>query len=223
MNNNALLTKNLYKCDITHIKAFFDTYEYPWQMLPHIKELIMDLLNKGIPGYRLLKENVLIGSNVSIAETATIIGPAIIGNNTEIRPGAYIRGTFICGDNCVLGNSCEFKNCILLNNVQVPHFSYVGDSVLGNFAHMGAGAICSNLKSDGLNVIIHGDKDIETGLRKVGAFLGDYADVGCQSVLNPGTVVGQHSQIYPLSSVRGVVPSASIYKGKDNIVPKLDK
>lgn len=223
MNNNELLIINLYKCDISHIKEFFDKYEYPWQILPHIKELLEELLEKGIPGYTLLKEDVLVGKNVSIAETATIIGPAIIGNNTEIRPGAYIRGNFICGDNCVLGNSCEFKNCILLNNVQVPHFSYVGDSVLGNHAHMGAGAICSNLKSDEKNVVIHGEKDLETGLRKVGAFLGDYADVGCQSVLNPGTVVGQHSQIYPLSSVRGVVPSNSIYKAKDNMVLKKAK
>jgi bifunctional N-acetylglucosamine-1-phosphate-uridyltransferase/glucosamine-1-phosphate-acetyltransferase GlmU-like protein len=124
------------------------------------------------------------------------------------------------GDNCVLGNSCEFKNCILLYHVQVPHYSYVGDSVLGNYAHMGAGSICSNLKSDGKNIVIHGDKDYETGLRKIGAILGDYADIGCQSVLNPGTVIGQHSQIYPLSMVRGVVPENSIYKAKDNIVVK---
>ena len=124
------------------------------------------------------------------------------------------------GENCVLGNSSEFKNAILLYHVQVPHYNYVGDSILGNYAHMGAGSICSNLKSDGKNIVIHGDKEIESGLRKIGAILGDYADIGCQSVLNPGTVIGQHTQVYPLSMVRGVVPENSIYKAKDNIVIK---
>ena len=218
--NKLVKTKDLFNCDIPHIKDFFDKYTYPWEMLPHIKELIKDLLNKGILGYKLLKEDVLVGENVSIAETATIIGPAIIGNNTEIRPGCFIRGNFICGDNCVLGNSSEFKNAILLYHVQTPHYNYVGDSILGNYAHMGAGSICSNLKSDGNNVVIHADIEIETGLRKIGAFVGDHSEVGCQSVLNPGTIVGPGSQIYPLTSVRGIVPSNSIYKAKDNIVIK---
>ena len=218
--NKLVKTKDLFDCDIPHIKDFFDKYTYPWEMLPHIKELIKDLLNKGIPGYKLLKEDVLVGENVSIAEMATIIGPAIIGSNTEIRPGCFIRGNFICGDNCVLGNSSEFKNAILLYHVQTPHYNYVGDSILGNYAHMGAGSICSNLKSDGNNVVIHADIEIETGLRKIGAFVGDHSEVGCQSVLNPGTIVGPGSQIYPLTSVRGVVPSNSIYKDKDNIVIK---
>ena len=168
MNKKVILTKDLIKCDISHVKNFFDKYEYPWEMIPHIKALVKELLAKGIPGYKLLKEDVLVGENVSIAETATIIGPAIIGSNTEIRPGCFIRGNFICGDNCVLGNSSEFKNCILLHHVQAPHYNYVGDSILGNHAHMGAGSICSNLKSDGKNVVIHGDVDIDTGLRKVG-------------------------------------------------------
>ena len=221
MNKKVVLTKELFNIEgPSYIKEFFDKYEYPWQMLPHIKELINDLLIKGIPGYTLLKEGVLVGENVSIAPTATIIAPAIIGSGTEIRPGAFIRGNLICGENCVLGNSSEFKNAILLYHVQVPHYNYVGDSILGNYAHMGAGSICSNLKSDGKNIVIHADTDIESGLRKIGAILGDYADIGCQSVLNPGTVIGPHTQVYPLSMVRGVVPENSIYKAKDNIVDK---
>ena len=220
MNKKAVKTKDLFNVDIPFLKEFFDKYEYPWEMLPHIKELIKDLLEKGIPGYTLLKEGVLVGENVSIAETATIIPPAIIGSGTEIRSGCFIRGNLICGDNCVLGNSSEFKNAILLYHVQAPHYNYVGDSILGNYAHMGAGSICSNLKSDGKNIVIHGDTEIESGLRKIGGILGDYADIGCQSVLNPGTVIGQHTQVYPLSMVRGVVPENSIYKNKDNIVVK---
>ncbi len=220
MNKKVILTKDLIKCDISHVKDFFDKYEYPWEMIPQIKALVKELLAKGIPGYKLLKEDVLVGENVSIADTATIIGPAIIGSNTEIRPGCFIRGNFICGDNCVLGNSSEFKNCILLHHVQAPHYNYVGDSILGNYAHMGAGSICSNLKSDGKNVVIHGDVEIDTGLRKVGAILGDYADIGCQAVLNPGSIIGSHSQVYPLSLVRGVVPENSIYKNQNEVVNK---
>ena len=221
MNKKAVLTKDLFNIEEpSYMKEFFAKYEYPWQMLPPIKELIAELLEKGIPGYTLLKEGVLVGENVKIAETATIIPPAIIGSGTEIRPGCFIRGNLICGDNCVLGNSSEFKNAILLYHVQVPHYNYVGDSILGNYAHMGAGSICSNLKSDGKNIVIHGDTEIESGLRKIGAILGDYADIGCQSVLNPGTIIGQHTQVYPLSMVRGVVPENSIYKAKDNIVIK---
>ncbi len=222
MNKKAVKTKDLFNLEEnpSFMKEFFDRYEYPWQMLPDIKKLIAELLEKGIPGYTLLKEGVLVGENVSISPTATIIPPAIIGSGTEIRPGCFIRGNLICGEKCVLGNSSEFKNAILLYHVQAPHYNYVGDSVLGNYAHMGAGSICSNLKSDGKNIVIHGDTEIESGLRKIGAILGDYADIGCQSVLNPGTVIGQHTQVYPLSMVRGVVPENSIYKAKDNIVIK---
>ena len=191
MNKKVVLTKDLFDCSSDFLREYFDNSTYPWELLPQIKEIIKKVLEQGLPGYTLLKEGVLVGENVSIAPTATIIPPAIIGNNTELRPGAYLRGNVI-----------------------------VGDSVLGNYAHMGAGSICSNLKSDGKNIVIHGDKDYETGLRKIGAILGDYADIGCQSVLNPGTVIGQHSQIYPLSMVRGVVPENSIYKAKDNIVVK---
>ena len=220
MNKRCVLTKDLFNCDIPFLKELFDNSTYPWDMLPKIKEVIKHLLETGIPGYTLLKEGVLVGENVSIAPTATIIPPAIIGSNTEIRPGAYLRGNVITGDNCVLGNSSEFKNCILLYHVQAPHYNYVGDSILGNYAHMGAGSICSNLKSDGKNIVIHGDTDIESGLRKIGGILGDHADIGCQCVLNPGTVIGQNTQVYPLSMVRGVIPEDSIYKAKDNIVIK---
>ena len=220
MNKRCVLTKDLFNCDIPYLKELFDNSTYPWEMLPKIKEVIKHLLETGIPGYTLLKEGVLVGENVSIAPTATIIPPAIIGSNTEIRPGAYLRGNVITGDNCVLGNSSEFKNCILLYHVQAPHYNYVGDSILGNYAHMGAGSICSNLKSDGKNIVIHGDTDIESGLRKIGGILGDHADIGCQCVLNPGTVIGQNTQVYPLSMVRGVIPEDSIYKAKDNIVIK---
>ena len=220
MNKRCVLTKDLFNCDIPFLKELFDNSTYPWDMLPKIKEVIKHLLETGIPGYTLLKEGVLVGENVSIAPTATIIPPAIIGSNTEIRPGAYLRGNVITGDNCVLGNSSEFKNCILLYHVQAPHYNYVGDSILGNYAHMGAGSICSNLKSDGKNIVIHGDTDLESGLRKIGGILGDHADIGCQCVLNPGTVIGQNTQVYPLSMVRGVIPEDSIYKAKDNIVIK---
>ena len=220
MNKRCVLTKDLYECDIPYLKELFNNSTYPWDMLPKIKDLIKELLKTGIPGYTLLKEGVLVGEGVEIAPTATIIPPAIIGSHTEIRPGAFLRGNVICGDNCVLGNSSEFKNCILLYHVQAPHYNYVGDSVLGNYAHMGAGSICSNLKSDGKNIVIHGDTDIESGLRKIGGILGDYADIGCQSVLNPGTVIGKHTQVYPLSMVRGVIPENSIYKDKQHIVNK---
>ena len=220
MNKRCVLTKDLFNCDTPYLKELFDNSTYPWDMWPKIKELIKKLLETGIPGYTFLKEGVLVGENVSIAPTATIIPPAIIGSNTEIRPGAYLRGNVITGESCVLGNSSEFKNCVLLYHVQAPHYNYVGDSILGNYAHMGAGSICSNLKSDGKNIVIHGDTDIESGLRKIGGILGDHADIGCQCVLNPGTVIGQNTQVYPLSCVRGVVPENSIYKNKDNIVVK---
>ena len=217
-------TKELFHpSGISHIDEFVFSKEYPWELLPLIKEYVQSLIEKGIPGYTKLKEDVLIGQNVKIAETADITGPAIIGNDVEIRPGCYIRGSLLVGDGCVLGNSCEFKNAILMKGCQVPHFSYVGDSILGNYAHMGAGSICSNLRSDGKPVIIHGEIDIPTGIRKVGAFLGDHADIGCQSVLNPGTIVGQNAQVYPLTMTRGVYPSGSIVKKTDLVVKKENK
>ncbi len=187
-------------------------------MLPRIKEYIIALIDKGMPGYTKLSDGVLIGENVKIYENTVIEAPAIIGSGTEIRPGAFIRGSVITGENCVIGNSSELKNCVLLDKVQVPHYNYVGDSVLGNHAHMGAGSICSNLKSDGKPVVIHGDEEYETGIRKIGAILADGADIGCGCVLNPGTVIGKNTSVYPLTSVRGVFPGGCIVKNMENVV-----
>lgn len=217
--NKHIKTGDLFNCEIEYLKGLFNE-EYPWLILPKIKGFILEFIKKGTPNLFEIKDGVFIGKNVKIAQTSTIEAPAIIGEGCEIRPGAYIRGNVIVGNNCVIGNSSELKNCILLNNVQVPHYNYVGDSILGNFAHMGAGSICSNLKADKKAIIIHSDEPIQTDLRKIGAFVGDGADIGCGSVLNPGTIIGKNSNIYPLSSVRGVIPPNSIYKNNKNIVEK---
>lgn len=213
-------TKELFDCKVPYLKELFDAYEYPWEMLPHIKDHILSLIEKGIEGFTLLREGVLVGKDVKIHENAVIEAPAIIGSGTEIRPGAYIRGAVITGEGCVLGNSSEFKNCILLDRVQTPHYNYVGDSVLGNGAHMGAGSICSNLKSDKKPVVIRGESPIETGLRKIGGILADGADIGCGSVLNPGTVIGKNTSVYPLTFLRGVYPADAIVKATDHIVKR---
>jgi NDP-sugar pyrophosphorylase family protein len=171
------------------------------------------LLKEPPVGFTLLKDGVLIGENVKISPTATIEPPAVIGAGTEIRPGAYIRGNVITGENCVIGNSSELKNCVLMEHVQVPHYNYVGDSVLGNNAHMGAGSICSNLKSGGGNITVHGEEEYATGLRKLGAIVGDKSEIGCGCVLCPGTVIGRGSIIYPLLTVMGVVECGAVIKG----------
>lgn len=216
--NKSVLTKDLFSYLPPYLDELFAQCEYPWQILPKIKECAKALLASGIQGYGLIADSVLAGENVTIAPTATIIAPCIIGEGTEVRPGAYIRGNVIIGKNCVVGNSSELKNCILLDFCQVPHYNYIGDSVLGNHSHMGAGAICSNLKADGSNVVVRGDISYDTGLRKMGAILADDADVGCGCVLNPGTVIGRGTSVYPLTSVRGVVASGCIVKSADNIV-----
>jgi len=216
--NKLVKTCDLYECNVPYLKPLFDSCEYPWQMLPKIKELILSLIENGIEGFTELKPGVLVGKDVKIAQTATIEAPAIIGHGTEIRPGAYIRGSVITGSGCVMGNSSEFKNCIILDKAQIPHYNYVGDSVLGNRAHMGAGSICSNLKSDGKAVVIHGDENIETGLRKIGGILADGADIGCGCVVNPGTVIGKNTSAYPLTALRGVYPANSIIKATDKFV-----
>ncbi|MDO4743840.1 MAG: UDP-N-acetylglucosamine pyrophosphorylase [Clostridia bacterium] len=213
-------TKELYDCKTPYLKDLFEECEYPWEMLPKIKDYIKALIEKGIPGFKEIADGVLVGESVKISPTATIEAPAIIGPGTEIRPGAYIRGSVITGENCVLGNSSEFKNCVLLDKVQTPHYNYVGDSVLGNRAHMGAGSICSNLKSDGKAVVIRGDEEYETGLRKIGGILADGADIGCGCVLNPGTVIGKDTSVYPLTSLRGVYPGGCIVKDKETVVER---
>lgn len=220
MSDN-IKTAELFECKNPYIKELVEASEYPWDMLPKIGEYAKKLIKEGIPGYRLMASDVLIGENVSIAPTATIIGPAVIGKNTEIRPGAYIRGNVIIGEGCVIGNSTELKNCVLLDNVQTPHFNYVGDSILGNRAHIGAGVICSNLKADGKTVIVRGEEAHETGLRKLGAILADGADIGCNCVLNPGTVVGKNTSAYPLTSLRGVYPPDCIIKSQKEVVKRI--
>lgn len=218
--NKAVKTKELFDCEVTYLKELFASCEYPWEMLPILKEYIKKLIADGIEGYTEISDGVLVGKDVKIYPTATIEAPAIIGEGTEIRPGAFIRGSVITGKNCVIGNSSELKNCILLDKVQVPHYNYVGDSVLGNFAHMGAGSICSNLKSDGKPVVIHADTDYETGLRKIGGILADHADIGCGCVINPGTVIGKNTSVYPLTALRGVIGEGYIVKSPDNIVKR---
>lgn len=219
MLNKQVKTKDLFECKTTYLEKLFD-YEYPWEILPNIKGYILELIKNGLDGFEEISDGVFVGKNVKIYPTATIEGPAIIGEGTEIRPGAFIRGSVITGANCVIGNSSELKNCVLLEKVQVPHYNYVGDSILGNFAHMGAGSICSNLKTDGKAVVIHGDEEHETGLRKIGGILADGADIGCGCVLNPGTVIGKNTSVYPLNALRGVFPSGCIVKSQNNIVER---
>lgn len=206
----------------TNSAGIFKNCLYPWEVLPFIKEYTLATAsNLSLDEYELIDENVWVHDSVEIAKTATIMGPCIISEGTVIRPGAFIRGNVIIGKNCVIGNSTEIKNSIIFDEVQVPHYNYVGDSILGYKAHMGAGAITSNIKADKTNVVIKGvSEQIPTGLRKCGAFLGDFADIGCNSVLNPGTVIGRNTNVYPLSSVRGVVSASSIYKNAGEIVLK---
>ena len=216
--------ENLYNLEQTIAKDIFEGVTYPWEVLPKIEEFIISLgktLDKN--EYEEKGENIWIAKSAKVAPTAYIAGPAIIGKNAEIRHCAFIRGKAIVGEGAVVGNSTELKNVILFNKVQVTHYNYVGDSILGYKSHMGAGSITSNVKSDKKLVIVKNDKEqIETGLKKFGAMLGDEVEVGCSSVLNPGTVIGKHTNIYPLSSVRGVVPEHSIYKNKNEIVEKID-
>lgn len=214
--------KSLYNLDETIAKDVFEGCLYPWEVLTKIKDFIINLgesLNK--EEYDKVGENVWIAKSAKVAESAYINGPAIIGKNAEVRHCAFIRGNAIVGENAVVGNSTELKNVILFNNVQVPHYNYVGDSILGYKSHMGAGSITSNVKSDKKLVIVKNeDEKIETGLKKFGAMIGDNVEVGCGSVLNPGTVIGKNTNIYPLSSVRGVVKENSIYKRQGEIVEK---
>lgn len=213
---------NLYNLEETIAKELLENITYPWEALAQIEDYIIKLGNTLDPEkYEKKGENIWIAKSAKVMPTAYIQGPAIIGENAQIRHCAFIRGKAIVGNEAVVGNSTELKNVILFNKVQVPHYNYVGDSILGYKAHMGAGSITSNVKSDKKLVIVkNGKEQIETGIKKFGAMLGDEVEVGCGSVLNPGTVVGKNSNIYPLSSVRGVVPEKSIYKNKNEIVQK---
>jgi NDP-sugar pyrophosphorylase family protein len=213
-------TSDLYNEIPTYLVPLFQSCTYPWEILPKIKSFIEDLIKTPPAGYTEIQKGVLVSDGVSIAKTAVIEAPCIIGEGTEIRPGAYIRGSVIIGQGCVIGNSTELKNCILLDKTQAPHYNYIGDSILGAHSHMGAGSICSNLKADGKCVVIHADTEMQTCLRKVGAFLGDGADVGCSCVLNPGTVIGKRTSVYPLNALRGVYPENCIVKSPQEVIKR---
>ena len=211
--------------DLTHTRAaeLLAGCAYPWEALPGIREAVL-AIGRALPQdrYDHPAPDVWIAESAKVAPSASITGPCVIGEDTEVRPCAFLRGSVLVGDGAVVGNSTELKNCILFDGVQVPHYNYVGDSILGYLAHMGAGAVTSNVKGDKKNVVVHGEADYETGLKKFGAMLGDHAEIGCNSVLNPGTVIGRDSQVYPLSCVRGVVPARSIVKGERGVYPKHD-
>ena len=217
-----LTVKNLYDLDHTQAKSLLEQVTYPWEALGGIGDFILEL-GKTLPEaeYDHPAENIWIAKTAKVAPTASITGPCIIGPETEVRHCAFIRGNALVGSGAVVGNSTELKNVILFDKVQVPHYNYVGDSILGYKAHMGAGSITSNVKSDKLLVVIKNGKElIETGRKKVGALIGDNVEIGCGSVLNPGTVIGRNSNVYPLSSVRGTLPQDHIYKDSAHIVPK---
>ena len=217
-----LEVKELYTLSETLAAPLLASVTYPWEALPKIGAFILELgATLSEEEYEKRGENIWIARSAKVASTASITGPCIIGKDTEVRHCAFIRGNALVGDGAVVGNSTELKNVILFNKVQVPHYNYVGDSILGYKSHMGAGSITSNVKSDKLLVKVHTPEgDIETGIKKFGAMIGDEVEVGCGSVLNPGTVIGKNTNIYPLSSVRGVVPANSIYKKQGEVAEK---
>ncbi len=219
--NNVTISE-LYDLSHTIAADYLKGFTYPWEALKGIGELIISIGNTlNSDEYDNPSENVWIHKTAKIFPSAYIGAPCIIGANTEVRHCAFIRGSALIGENCVVGNSVELKNVIIFDNVQTPHYNYVGDSILGYKSHMGAGSITSNVKSDKTNVVIKSaDEAIQTGIKKIGAMLGDYVEVGCNSVLNPGTVVGRNSNIYPTSCVRGVVPAESIWKTGGVVVSK---
>lgn len=214
-------TAALYNLEKTLAGDYLGGFEYPWQALAGIRNLILSLGPKLGADYVEIQDQIWVHRTAKIAPTAFLGAPCIIGADTEVRHCAFIRGSALVGEKCVVGNSVELKNVILFDGVQVPHFNYVGDSILGYKAHMGAGAVTSNVKSDKTLVVVkNGEERLETGLKKFGAMLGDFVEVGCNSVLNPGTVIGKHSSIYPTSCVRGVVPENAIWKTGGVIVNK---
>ena len=213
----------LFDLSRTQAAEYLSQFTYPWEALQGIKDMI-NRLGQTLPNdYAQPAPGVWVHKTAVVAPTAYLGAPCIIGPDTEVRHGAFVRGAALVGANCVVGNSVELKNVILFDNVQVPHYNYVGDSILGYKSHMGAGSVTSNVKSDKSLVVIHGQQEYKTGIKKVGAFLGDFVEVGCNSVLNPGTVIGRNSNVYPLSSVRGCVPENSIYKTGGVIAPKREE
>lgn len=221
----AIKIRNLYNLEETIAAPLLEKAEYPWEVLPKISAFIVELGNSlPLDKFEKRGENIWIAKSASIAPTACLNGPLIVDEEAEIRHCAYIRGNAIVGKGAVVGNSTELKNVILFNKVQVPHYNYVGDSVLGYKAHMGAGSITSNVKSDKTPVVVNAEGEkLPTGLKKMGAMLGDNVEVGCNSVLNPGTIIGRNSNVYPTSSVRGWIAENSIYKNCGEIVKKLDE
>ncbi len=215
---------DLFDLKETQAADLLSQYTYPWEVLPYIGEYIIKLGNTlSLEEYDNPSENVWIAKSAKVAPTASITGPCIIGPDTEVRHCAFIRGNALVGAGAVVGNSTELKNVILFNKVQVPHYNYVGDSILGYKSHMGAGSITSNVKSDKTLIAVkNGNEVIHTGLKKMGAILGDYVEIGCGSILNPGSVIGSNTNVYPLSSVRGYVPSGSIYKKLGEVAFKED-
>ena len=212
--------------DLTHTKAaqYLGGFTYPWEALKGIKDMILALGPTLGEDYTQVSEGVWVHNTAKVAPTACLGAPCIIGANTEVRHCAFVRGSALVGEGCVVGNSVELKNVIIFDSVQVPHYNYVGDSILGYKSHMGAGSITSNVKSDKTLVVVKdSEQSLETGLKKFGAILGDYVEVGCNSVLNPGTVIGKHSNVYPTSCVRGVVPENSIWKTGGIIVKKENR
>lgn len=216
--------KDLFDLEHTQAKEYLSAFQYPWEALGGLKEYIVSVgKTLAKEEYEEISANVWVHKSATVAPSAQIHAPCIIGEGTEVRQCAFIRGSVFIGRNCVVGNSTELKNAVLFDGVQVPHYNYVGDSILGYKAHMGAGSITSNVKSDKSPVVIrHGNERMETGLKKVGAMLGDFAEIGCNSVLNPGTVIGKNSNVYPLSCVRGTVAENSIYKSANDIVKKVN-
>ena len=212
---------DLYDLDHTLAADYLKGFTYPWEALKGIKELILKLGPTLGADYEEVKPHVWVHKTATVFPTAYLGAPCIIGPNTEVRHGAFIRGTALVGADCVVGNSVELKNVILFDHVQTPHYNYVGDSILGYYSHMGAGSITSNVKADKKLVVVHnGTEQIETGIKKFGAMLGDHVEVGCNAVMNPGTVIGRNSNVYPTSCVRGVVPADSIYKNSGEIIHK---
>ena len=216
--------KDLYDLDHTLAKDYLNKFQYPWEALKGIKDFVVELGKSLDPKeYTEVKENVWIHKTAKVFESAYLGSPCVIGKNSEVRHCAFIRGSVLVGENCVIGNSVELKNVIIFDNVQTPHYNYVGDSILGYYSHMGAGSITSNVKADKKNVVIHTDlKKYDTGLKKFGAMLGDHVEVGCNAVLNPGTIIGRNTNVYPVSCVRGYVPEDSIYKNNNEIIHKND-